>query len=57
MRVHVGPGYRVYFWQEGTQVYWLLAGGDKSSQKSDIEKAKALRQTIEEVHHGKTQQV
>ncbi len=23
MRLHFGPGYRLYYWQEGSQVYWL----------------------------------
>jgi putative addiction module killer protein len=55
MRLHFGPGYRLYFWQRGSQTYWLLAGGDKSSQKRDIECAKALRREIEEMDHGKNQ--
>jgi putative addiction module killer protein len=42
MRIHYGPGYRVYFAQEGANVYLLIAGGDKSSQKQDIKQAKAL---------------
>lgn len=42
MRIHFGPGYRVYFAQEGANVYLLIAGGDKSSQKQDIKQAKAL---------------
>ena len=48
MRLHFGPGYRLYFWRQESQVYWLLAGGDKSSQKRDIERAKELRREIEE---------
>jgi putative addiction module killer protein len=32
MRVHVGPGYRVYFVRTGATVYVLLTDGDKSSQ-------------------------
>jgi putative addiction module killer protein len=47
MRVHVGPGYRVYYTRRGEVVYLLLAGGDKSSQKRDIrhaiEMARALK--------------
>lgn len=39
MRVHFGPGYRVYFTRVGGAVYWLLVGGDKSSQKRDIKRA------------------
>ncbi len=42
MRLHIGPGYRVYFTRQGSQVVLLLAGGDKSSQARDIAKAKAL---------------
>jgi len=39
MRIHYGPGYRVYFSRIGSTVYLLLAGGDKSSQKRDITRA------------------
>jgi putative addiction module killer protein len=42
LRVHVGPGYRVYFAQTGRIVLLLLCGGDKSTQKRDIEQAKRL---------------
>ncbi len=41
LRIHYGPGYRIYFGREGRQVYLLLCGGDKSSQAKDIKKAKA----------------
>ncbi|MEI7430448.1 MAG: type II toxin-antitoxin system RelE/ParE family toxin [Betaproteobacteria bacterium] len=39
MRIHFGPGYRVYFTRRGEVVYLLLLGGDKSSQKRDIKRA------------------
>lgn len=52
MRLHWGPGYRIYFWQEGQQVYWLLAGGDKGSQRRDIERARQLRREIEEANRN-----
>ena len=39
MRVHVGPGYRVYYVRRGEVLYLLLAGGDKSSQRRDIKRA------------------
>lgn len=44
MRVHVGPGYRVYFIRQGQQIILLLCAGDKGSQHLDIVKAKALAQ-------------
>lgn len=41
-RFDIGPGYRLYFGRDGLVVVVLLCGGDKSSQASDIEKAKAF---------------
>jgi putative addiction module killer protein len=46
MRVHFGPGYRVYFTRVGKTVYWLLCGGDKSTQQADIKRAKNLAAQI-----------
>jgi len=42
LRIFYGPGHRVYFVQKGNVVVVLLSGGDKSSQKSDIVKAKKI---------------
>ena len=42
MKIQFGPGYRVYFVRSGSVVYVLLCGGDKSTQKSDIKRAKAM---------------
>ena len=42
LRMFFGPGYRVYFAQQGDTVILLLAGGDKDSQAGDIVRAKAL---------------
>ncbi len=39
LRLDVGPGYRIYFAQEDEQIVILLCGGNKSTQKKDIEKA------------------
>ncbi|MDP3842580.1 MAG: type II toxin-antitoxin system RelE/ParE family toxin [Oxalobacteraceae bacterium] len=39
MRIHYGPGYRLYFTRRGAVVYLLLLGGDKSTQKRDIKRA------------------
>ncbi len=48
MRIHYGPGYRVYFVREGSAVYVLLCGGDKSSQERDIERAKRMARELRE---------
>lgn len=48
MRIDVGPGYRVYYAQEGRRVYLLLLGGDKNAQRRDVTKAKALWRQIQE---------
>ncbi len=37
--LHVDPGYRVYYTRRGKVLYLLLLGGDKSSQKRDIQRA------------------
>jgi putative addiction module killer protein len=42
LRVDFGPGYRVYFGQEGDMIVILLCGGDKSSQARDIDLARSL---------------
>ena len=47
MRIHVGPGYRLYFCRRGEVTYLLLCAGDKSSQQRDIRSAKALLERLE----------
>ncbi|MFN2323983.1 MAG: type II toxin-antitoxin system RelE/ParE family toxin [Trueperaceae bacterium] len=42
LRIGSGPGYRVYFHREGFGAIVLLGGGDKSGQRRDITRAKAL---------------
>ena len=42
MRIDYGPGYRVYFMRRGEVVVVLLCGGDKATQKRDIEQARAI---------------
>jgi putative addiction module killer protein len=48
MRIHYGPGYRVYFVRTATTTYVLLAGGDKSSQRQDIARARRLARELKE---------
>lgn len=46
LRIHHGPGYRVYFKQRGRELIVLLAGGDKSTQARDIKTALRLAREI-----------
>ena len=46
MRIHYGPGYRLYFTRRGEVVYLLLLGGDKSTKQQDIAKAIEMANTL-----------
>jgi len=46
MRIHYGPGYRVYFVQRGIEIVILLAGGNKSTQSKDIKTALEIARQI-----------
>jgi len=48
MRIDYGPGYRVYYKDTGQEIVIILCGGDKSTQHSDIAKAKQLAREEEE---------
>jgi putative addiction module killer protein len=48
MRIHHGPGFRVYFTVRGTEIIILLAGGDKATQAKDIHIAQELARQLEE---------
>ena len=48
MRIHFGPGYRVYFCHSGDVVYVLLCGGTKRGQQHDIAKAQAMARQLKE---------
>lgn len=47
LRIHYGPGYRVYFQQRASTLVVLLCGGDKNQQARDIAIAKKLAQELE----------
>lgn len=46
LRIHHGPGYRIYLIRQGSMVVVLLCGGDKSSQGRDIVQAKEIAQKL-----------
>jgi putative addiction module killer protein len=46
LRIDYGPGYRVYFTRQGQWIVILLAGGDKSTQASDIKTAIRLARSL-----------
>lgn len=47
MRIHYGAGYRIYYKRVGRDWIVLLAGGDKSTQKTDIKTALKLARELE----------
>src|ERR1035437_1529479 len=42
LRIHLGPGYRIYCGEDGIDIVLLICGGDKSTQEKDIRKAQWL---------------
>ncbi|EIM62966.1 putative addiction module killer protein [Desulfobacter postgatei 2ac9] len=48
MREHFGPGWRMYYTKRGDTLIVMLGAGDKSSQESDIAKAKQRETTLED---------
>lgn len=48
LRIDYGPGYRVYFCREDKEIILLLIGGDNSTQRKDIARAKELAKGLEE---------
>ena len=46
LKIDVGPGYRVYFTERGGDLIILLAGGDKTTQRRDIEHAIELARNL-----------
>lgn len=52
LRIDYGPGYRVYYLQQGDVMIVLLVGGDKSTQDRDIVQAKRLADEWRSEGHG-----
>jgi putative addiction module killer protein len=46
LRIRYGPGHHTYFIHRGNMVYFLLLGGDKSTQKRDIKRAQTIARTL-----------
>ena len=46
MREHFGPGWRMYYTERAGKLVFLLCGGDKSSQESDIVRARELAKEV-----------
>jgi len=46
MKIDVGPGYRLYFTLRERTIIFMLCGGDKSTQKTDIKRAKKLAKEL-----------
>ena len=42
LRIHFGPGYRIYFQRRGSEIILLLCGGNKGTQDRDIRTARRL---------------
>ena len=47
MRISYGPGYRLYFARQGSDIIVLLCGGDKGSQDRDLQRARRLAKQLE----------
>ncbi len=46
LRFFFGPGYRIYYTLQNEKIVFLLCGGDKSTQRKDIEKAKSIMEAL-----------
>ena len=51
LRIHYGPGYRVYFSQQRETLILLLLGGNKRNQARDIRKARQFWKEFREHHY------
>jgi putative addiction module killer protein len=51
LRINYGPGYRVYYLQDGDKLIVLLCGGDKSTQDDDIKNARRIAKEWKETRN------
>lgn len=51
LRIHVRPGYRIYYVKTSHNTYLILTGGFKYTQKRDIEDAKVFWQEYKTINH------
>jgi putative addiction module killer protein len=47
MRLHFGPGWRIYYCRHGG-AHWLLYAGTKDTQPADVERAKKIKKEVED---------
>jgi putative addiction module killer protein len=47
IKIDMGPGHRIYYARKENTIYWLLNGGDKSTQQNDIKKAQVILKRLE----------
>ena len=47
LRIHQGPGWRIYFTRRERMIIVLLAGGSKRTQKADIRRARKLAKSVD----------
>ena len=47
LRVHCGPGYRLYYTRRGQALILLLIGGTKGSQRRDIRQAQRIARDLD----------
>ncbi|MDH2236588.1 type II toxin-antitoxin system RelE/ParE family toxin [Pigmentiphaga sp. GD03639] len=52
LRLHIGPGYRLYIAREGADIYVLLCAGIKDTQKHDIELARTIWRDLKRERHA-----
>ena len=51
LRINYGPGYRIYYLQDGDKLIVLLCGGDKSTQDDDIKNARRIAKEWKETRN------